>query len=101
MGEARQRREEERRRQEIFAFTNSANILFNHFLYYKIPNFLQHEKLIITRLIREQQRQVSKVLLDGLYDPDSLLFILLGDHHVFMKEVWKVLVEDWQIFPDQ
>ena len=60
-----------------------------------------HEKLIVTRLIREQQRQVSKVLLDGLYDPDSPLSILLGDHHVFMKEVWKVLVEDWQVFPDQ
>ena len=44
---------------------------------------------------------MSKVLLDGLYDPDSPLFILLGDHHVFMKEVWKVLVEDWQVFPDQ
>ena len=101
MGKARQRREEERRRQEIFAFTNSANILFNHFLYYKIPNFLQHEKLIITRLIREQQRQVSKVLLDGLYDPDSPLFLLMGDHHVVMKEVWKVLVENWQVFPDQ
>ena len=52
-------------------------------------------------MIREQQRQVSKVLLDGLYDPDSPLFILRGDHHVFMKEVWKVLVEDWQVFPDQ
>ena len=55
----------------------------------------------LPRLIRYQQRQVSKVLLDGLYDPDSPLSILLGDHHVFMKEVWKVLVEDWQIFPDQ
>merc|ERR1712037_991273 len=30
------------------------------------------------RLIREQQRQVSKVLLDGLYDPDSPISKLLG-----------------------
>ena len=52
-------------------------------------------------MIREQQRQVSKVLLDGLYDPDSPLTIILGDHHVFMKEVWLDLKENWQIFPDQ
>ena len=30
------------------------------------------------RLIREQQRQVSKVLLDGLYDSDSPISKLLG-----------------------
>ena len=49
----------------------------------------------------EQQRQVSKVLLDGLYDPESPLSILLGDHHVFMKEVWQILVVNWQIFPTE
>ena len=53
------------------------------------------------RLVREQQRQVSKVLLDGLYDPNSQLSILLGDHHVFMKEVWQILVVNWQIFPTE
>ena len=47
----------------------------------------------------EQQRQVSKVLLDGLYDPESKLSSLLGDHHIFMKEVWQKLVVNWQIFP--
>ena len=36
-------------------------------------------------LIRAQKRLVSKVLLDGLYDPDSPLFAILGAHHVFMK----------------
>ena len=50
-------------------------------------------------MIREQQRQVSKVLLDGLYDPDSELSILLGAHHVVMETVWQKLVENWQIFP--
>ena len=50
-------------------------------------------------MIREQQRQVSKVLLDGLHDPDSELSILLGAHHVVMETVWQKLVENWQIFP--
>ena len=53
-------------------------------------------------MIREQQRQVSKVLLDGLYDPDSPISILLGDHHVVMKKVWQeLLVKNWQIFSDK
>ena len=36
------------------------------------------------KLIKEQQRQVSKVLLDGLYDPDSPMSMLLGDHHLVL-----------------
>ena len=52
-------------------------------------------------MIREQQRQVSKVLLDGLYDPDCPLHLLLGAHHVFMKEVWIELTKKWQLFSDQ
>ena len=51
---------------------------------------------------REQQRQVSKVLLDGLYDPDSPISKLLGVHIEVMGEIiWqKMLVSNWQIFPD-
>ena len=52
------------------------------------------------RLIREQKRQVSKVLLDGLYDPDCPLHLLLGDHHVFFKEVWIELGKEWQMFSE-
>ena len=44
---------------------------------------------------------MSKVLLDGLYDPDSPLFVLLGARHVVMNNVWQVLKEDWLIFPDE
>ena len=41
--------------------------------------------------IREQQRQVSKVLLDGLYDPNSPLFMLLGVRTEVVGEIiWKV-----------
>jgi len=55
------------------------------------------------RLIRKQQRQVSKVLLDGLYDPDSPISKLLGVHTEVVGEIiWqKMLVENWQIFPRQ
>merc|ERR1712183_519021 len=53
------------------------------------------------RLIREQQRQVSKVLLDGLYDPDSPISKLLGVHTEVVGEIiWQKLVENWQIFPE-
>jgi len=53
------------------------------------------------RLIREQQRQVSKVLLDGLYDPDSPISKLLGVRTEVVGEIiWQKLVENWQIFPE-
>ena len=55
---------------------------------------------IFLRLIKEQQRQVSKVLLDGLYDPKSNLSILLGAHHLVMQSVWKELIKSWQLFPN-
>ena len=54
------------------------------------------------RLIMEQQRQVSKVLLDGLYDPDSPFSKLLGVRTEVVGEIiWQELVENLQIFPGQ
>ena len=52
-------------------------------------------------MIREQKRDVSKVLLDGLYDPDSPLSKLLGIRTEVVGEIiWqKMLVKKWQIFP--
>jgi len=54
------------------------------------------------RLIREQKRQVSKVLLVGLYDSDSPISKLLGVRTEVMGEIiWqKMLVQNWQIFPE-
>ena len=52
-------------------------------------------------MIREQQRQVSKVLLDGLYDPDCPLHLLLGARRDLMDKVWIELTKKWQIFSDQ
>ena len=94
LGEARQRRKEERRRQDFF-------LQIPHALTAPKFPFSPHKKLIFTRLIREQQRQVSKVLLDGLYDPDSPLFTLLGARHVIMNKVWQLLKEDWKVFSEQ
>ena len=53
-------------------------------------------------MIREQKRQVSKVLLDGLYDSDSPISKLLGVRTEVMGEIiWQeMLVENWLIFPD-
>jgi len=52
-------------------------------------------------MIREQQRQVSKVLLDGLYDPDSPISKLLGVRMEVVGEIiWQKLVENWQIYPE-
>ena len=56
-----------------------------------------HEYL---RLLREQQRQVSKVLLDGLYEPNSPISKLLGVRREVVGEIiWRKLVGNWQIFP--
>jgi len=61
----------------------------------------REEKRRLNRLIRKQQRQVSKVLLDGLYDPDSPISKLLGVHTEVVGEIiWQKLVENWQIFPE-
>ena len=44
----------------------------------------------------------SKVLLDGLYDPDSPISKLLGVRKEVVGEIiWQKLVENWQIFPGQ
>merc|ERR1712130_881723 len=67
----------------------------------RLVNELKQGKEKRRRLIREQQRQVSKVLLDGLYDPDSPISKLLGVHLEVVGEIiWKRLVENWQIFPE-
>ena len=63
---------------------------------HKIPSFFFKRWL----LPREQQREVSKVLLDGLYDSDSPLSNLLGVRTEVVGEIiWqKMLVENWQSF---
>ena len=51
-------------------------------------------------MIIEQKRQVSKVLLDGLYDPDCPLSMLRGVRTEIIGEiVWKeMLVKNWEIY---
>ena len=96
LAEAKQRREEKRRRETFYIIFRSIPLL-NHTLYRK-----NHDPLRLNRLIRKQQRQVSKVLLDGLYDPDSPISKLLGVHMEVVGEIiWQELVENWQIYPGQ
>ena len=66
--------------------------IFYSFKHWKIIFFKLEIQTVIARLkIREQQRQVSKVLLDGLYDSDSPLFMLLGVRTEVVGEIiWKV-----------
>ena len=50
------------------------------------------------------QRQVAKVWLDVIYNPDCVLNTLIGKHHVVMRDVWTVLTAnrlsiDWLIEP--
>ena len=75
---------------------------FTIFLSKTILNHTLHRKFSgPLRLIRDQQRQVSKVLLDGLYDPDSPISELLGVRTEVVGEIiWQKLVENWQIFPE-
>lgn len=59
-------------------------------------------KQIRRGLIRDQQRNVSKVLLDGLYDSDSTFSKLLGVRKEVLGEIiWQKLIENWQIYPEQ
>ena len=66
--------------------------IFYSFKPWEIIFFKLEIKTVIARLkIREQQRQVSKVLLDGLYDSDSPLFMLLDVRTEVVGEIiWKV-----------
>ena len=92
LDEAKQRREE-KRRQVIFHPKHSFQSDLIHNIHRKCSDPL--------RLIREQKRQVSKVLLDGLYDPDSPISKLLGVRMEVVGEIiWQKLVENWQIYPE-
>ena len=89
--EAKQRREERRREKHKKYFIQT--LFSNHTLLSKYSDPL--------RLIKEQQRQVSKVLLDGLYDPDSPISKLLGVRTEVMGEiVWQMLARNWEFYPD-
>ena len=92
MAEAKQRREE-KKRGETFKIIFRSITPLNDTLHRKFSDPL--------RLIRKQQRQVSKVLLDGLYDPDSPIYKLLGVRTEVVGEIiWQKLVENWQIYPE-
>ena len=45
--------------------------------------------------------KLSKVLLDGLYDTDSPLCVMLGVRGLLMKKIWDMLGAPWQFFPEE
>ena len=46
-----------------------------------------------SRFANEQLGDVSKVLLDGLYDAESPLSKLCGNY-LFMKDIWEMVTQD-------
>lgn len=57
----------------------------------------------LLRLIKEQKAKVGKVLMDGLYDPNSNLSLLRmpAVKSPLMKMIWDKVTEDWQVFNDE
>ena len=54
--------------------------------------------IILSRFAREQLGDVSKVLLDGLYDAESPLSMIRGHHYFFMKDVWEMVSQDRYVY---
>ena len=65
----------------------------------------QEAQLAMEQKKRDQQHEVSKVLLDGLYDQDSNLSNLRGTERPVMRKIWHAcsglsnLVNTWEDFP--
>ena len=58
-------------------------------------NLMKFSHIMPSRFAKEQLGDVSKVLLDGLYDAESPLSKLCGvGHYYFMKDVWEMVTED-------
>jgi len=57
----------------------------------------QRRRLVI---VKEQTAKVGKVLLDGLYDPESVLNMLRMPivKSPLMKRIWDLVTEDWQVY---
>ena len=60
-----------------------------------MTNLLRYSKKIITqsRFAREELGDVSKVLLDGLYDTGCPLFMIRG-HYFPIKDIWEMVTRD-------
>ena len=52
-----------------------------------------NKRFLHPRFAREQLGDVSKVLLDGLYDAESPLSKLCGNY-LFMKDIWEMVTQD-------
>merc|ERR1719323_1459506 len=55
------------------------------------------------RMVREQKNRVGKVLLEGIYDEDSLLHKLRSPNNAVehvMPILWGYLTGDWQVYDE-
>ena len=48
-----------------------------------------------------EQVSASQVLLDGLYDPESSLSLLMGPRDLVMRKIWKMVGKDWLFYPEE
>ena len=48
-----------------------------------------------------EQVSASQVLLDGLYDPESSLSMLVGPRDLVMRKIWKMVGNDWLFYPEE
>ena len=48
-----------------------------------------------------EQVSASQVLLDGLYDPESSLSMLMGPRDLVMRKIWKMVGNDWLFYPEE
>ena len=64
--------------------------------------FFRNQPECLEILVERQKRLVSKVLLDGLYDPDSQLSKLLPVSNDVMGDIiWKgMLTSKWEFYHD-
>ena len=41
------------------------------------------------------------MLLDGLYDPESSLSMIMGPRDLVMRKIWKMVGNDWLFYPEE
>ena len=48
-----------------------------------------------------EQVSASQVLLDGLYDPESSLSMIMGPRDLVMRKIWKMVGNNWLFYPEE
>ena len=84
--ETKQKKREQMKRRDILSQIPN---------YWKVcKNLTKHFYNTSFRFAREQLGDVSKVLLNGLYDQESPLSIIRGPHKYIMPDIWQMVTQD-------